>query len=144
MRLGWIRLRWPTSAAVSALSRRTGSASPPRPVTQPKPSLAALSSYSRAMLVCNIGLPIADELVQGGGVPGLDQLLAQIGIGKHLCQFRQNLQMLFGSLLRYQQHEQQLDRLAVGGVEGYRGGEAHERRHCFAQSFDPAVWNGHA
>src|SRR3990172_7996258 len=124
MRLGWIRLRWPTSAAASALSRRTDSASPPRPVTQPKPSLAALSSYSRAMLVCNIWLPITDELVQAAGVSGLDQLFAQIGVGKHLRQFRQNLQMLFGSLLRYQQHEQQLDRPAVGGVKGYRRAEA--------------------
>src|SRR3970282_2159345 len=114
MRLGWIRLRWPTSAAGSALSRRTGSASPPRPVTQPRPSLAALSSYSRAMLVCNIRLPIADELMQAAGVLGLDQLLAQIGIGKHLCQFRQDLQVLLGRLLRYQQDEQQLDRLAGG------------------------------
>src|SRR5512133_4590 len=144
MRLGWIRFRWPTSAAVSALSRRTGSASPPRPVTQPKPSRAALSSYSRAMLVCNIGLPIADELMQVAGVLGLDQLLAQVGIGKHLRQLRQDLQMLLGCLFRHQQHEQQFDRFAVGGVKGYRGAQAHERRHRFAQTLDSAMRNGHA
>src|SRR5674476_1227275 len=86
MRLGWIRLRWPTSATVSALSRRTGAASPSRPLTQPRPSLAALSSYSRAMLVCNIGLPGADELVQAARVLRLGQLLAQLPIGEHLGQ----------------------------------------------------------
>src|SRR5512141_740325 len=136
MRFGWIRLRWPTSAAVSALSRRTGSASPPRPVTQPKPSFAALSSYSRAMLVCNIGLPIADKLVQRARVLGLDELLAQIRVGEHLREFGQNLQMLFRRLLRHQQHEQQLHRLAVGGVERHRGGKAHERSYRFAQALD--------
>src|ERR1035437_7935113 len=143
MRLGWIRLRWPTSATVSALSRRTGAASPPRPLTQPRPSLAALSSYSRAMLVCNIGLPGADELVQAARVLRLGQLLAQLPVGEHLGQLGQNLQVLLGSLLRYQQDEQQVDRLAVGGVKRHRGGKAHESRHRLAQALDAAVWNGH-
>src|ERR1035437_6173961 len=120
MRLGWIRLRWPTSATVSALSRRTGAASPPRPLTQPRPSLAALSSYSRAMLVCNIGLPGTDELVQVAGILRLGQMLAQIPIGEHLCQFGQDLQVLLGSLLRNQQDEQQVDRFAVRRVKRHR------------------------
>ena len=81
--------------------------------------------------------------MQAAGVLGLDQLLAQIGIGKHLCQFRQDLQVLLGRLLRYQQDEQQLDRLAVGRVEGYRSAQAHESRYRFAQALDPAVRNGH-
>src|SRR5476649_2836503 len=102
MWLGLTRLRWPTSAAISALSRRTGAASPPRPPTQARPSFAALSSYSRAMLVCNIGLPRADDLVQAARVLRLGQLLAQLPVGEHLGQFGQDLQVLLGSLLRYQ------------------------------------------
>src|SRR5476651_666784 len=114
MRLGWIRLRWPTRAAASALLRRTGTGSPPRPLTQLKPSFAALASYSRAMLVCSIGLPCADVLVQDARVICAGQLLAQFLVGKHLRQFGQNLQVLLGGLLRHQQDEQQVDRLAVG------------------------------
>src|ERR687897_429049 len=90
MLLGWVRLRWPMSAAACAASRRTA-VPPSRPATQASESASRLSSCSRATLTCSIRLPCGNQLVERIGVAGTAHGLAQRLVGKHLRQLRQAL-----------------------------------------------------
>src|SRR5262245_30082145 len=143
MLLGWVRLRWPINAAAAAASLRTAVA-PSRPATQASESASRLSSCSRATLTCGIRVPGGDELrkVRGGGRG--EHRLAQRPVAEHLRQLREDLQVLLGGLLRYQQDEGERHRLAVGRFEGHWLGEAHEGAERLLQPLDAAVRDGDA
>ena len=49
-------------------------------------------------------------------------------VGEHLGDLRQDLQVLLGDVVRDQQEEQQVDRLAVRRLERDRLGQAHKGR----------------
>src|SRR6266853_1207214 len=140
-RLGWMRLRWPTSAAASVLSRRSRVALPAFPPSQASPSLSRLSSYSCATLICNMGLPGGDVLMERARVGVGRELAAQLAVAQHLRELRQDSKVLFGRLLGHQQHENEIDGLAVGGVEGHGLSEAHKSADRLLQALDPAVRN---
>src|SRR5712691_11629479 len=113
MRLGWMRLRWPTSAAPPALSRHRRVAPPAFAPIQASPSLSRLSSYSCATLICNMGLPSGDVLMKRTRVAVGRKFVAQLAVAQHLRQFGQDPEVLFGRLLGHQQQEHQTDGLAV-------------------------------
>src|SRR6266700_732159 len=140
-RLGWMRLRWPTSAAASVLSRRSRVAPPAFPPSQASPSLSRLSSYSCATLICNMGLPGGDVLMERARVGVGRELAAQLAVAQHLRELRQDSKVLFGRLLGHQQHENEIDGLAVGGVEGHGLSEVHKSADRLLQALDPAVRN---
>src|SRR5712691_8137637 len=142
MRLGWIRLRWPTSAATPVLSRQSLVAPPAFPPIQANPSLSRLSSYSCATLICNMRLPGGDVLMKRARVGIGRKFLAQLAVAKHLCKLGQDAQVLLGRLFRHQQQEHETDGLAVGRVERNRLCQAHESPDCFLQTLDPAVRSG--
>src|SRR5712691_3701739 len=140
-RLGWMRLRWPTSAAASVLSRRSRVAPPAFPPSQASPSLSRLSSYSCATLICNMGLPGGDVLMERARIGVGRQLSAQFAVAQHLRELREDLKVLFGRLLGNQQHEHEIDGLAVGSVEGHGLSEPHKSPDRLFQALDPAVRN---
>src|SRR6266496_2310163 len=141
MRLGWMRLRCPTSAATPVLSRQSLVAPPAFPPSQANPSLSRLSSYSCATLICNMGLPGGDVLMERARVGVGRELAAQLAVAQHLRELRQDSKVLFGRLLGHQQHENEIDGLAVGGVEGHGLSEAHKSADRLLQALDPAVRN---
>src|SRR6266581_3973830 len=136
-----MRLRWPTSAAPSALSRRNQVAPPAFPPSQASPSLSRLSSYSCATLICSMGLPGGDVLMECARVGVRRELFAQLAIAQHLRELRQDPQVLFGRLLGHEQHEHETDGLAVRGVERHRLSQADESTDRLFQALDPAVGN---
>src|SRR6266436_4185087 len=140
-RFGWMRLRWPTSAAPSALSRRNQVAPPAFPPIQASPSLSRLSSYSCATLICSMGLPGGDVLMECARVCVRRELFAQLAIAQHLRELRQDLQMLFGRLLGHEQHEHETDGLAVRRVERHRLSQADKSADRLFQALDPAMGN---
>src|SRR5215472_2706176 len=144
MRLGWMRLRCPTSAATSVLSRRSGVAPPALPPIQASPSFSLLSSYSCATLICNMRLPGGDVLVNRARVRIARELLAELAIAEHLGKLREHAQVLLGRLLGNEKKEHQVHRLAVGRIERHGLGEANECAHRFFQSLDSAMRNGDA
>src|SRR6185436_6009471 len=138
MLLGWVRLRWPISAAAAAASLRTAVA-PSRPATQASESASRLSSCSRATLTCGIRLPCGDQLVEVGGVGRAQHRFAQRAVAEHLRQLGEDLQVLLGRLLRHQQHEGEAHRLAVWRLERHRLRQAQESAERFLQALDAAV-----
>src|SRR3954465_8426711 len=110
---GWVRLRWPISAAAANASRRTA-VPPSRPATQASDSASRLSSCSRATSTCCIRPPGGDQRVQGGRVVGPAHRFAQRLVAEHLRELREHLQVLLSRLLRNEQHERKADRVAVG------------------------------
>src|SRR5215467_6734561 len=142
MRLGWMRLRCPTSAATSVLSRRSGVAPPALPPIQASPSFSLLSSYSCATLICNMRLPGGDVLVDRARVRIAREFFAEIAVAEHLRKLREHAQVLLGRLLGHQEQEHQAHRLAVGRIERHGLREANEGSHRLLQSLDPAVRNG--
>src|SRR6267378_679058 len=141
MRLGWMRLRCPTSAATPVLSRQSLVAPPAFPPIQANPSLSRLSSYSCATLICNMRLPGGDVLMQRARIGVGREFLAQLAVAQHLCELGQDAQVLLGRLFRHQQQEDQADGLAVGRVERNRLRQAHESPDGFLQTLDPTVRN---
>src|SRR5882762_7178560 len=141
MRLGWMRLRWPTSAATPALSRRSQVAPPSFTPIQASPSFSRLSSYSCATLICNMRLPGGDVLVKRARIGVGRKFLAQLTVAQHLCKLGQDAQVLLGRLFRHQQQEHQTDGLAVGRVERNRLCQTHKSPDGFLQTLDPAVRN---
>src|ERR1044072_9679371 len=101
MRLGWMRLRGPTSAATPVLSRQSLVAQPAFPPIQASPSLSRLSSYSCATLICNMGLPGCDVLMQSARIGGGREFLAQLAVAQHLCELGQDAEGPLGRLLRH-------------------------------------------
>lgn len=79
-----------------------------------------------------------------GEVVGAAHLFAQAAAGEQLRQLGQHLQVQVGGLFRYQQHEQQIYRLAVRRLERNRRFQAHEETGGFLQALDTAMRNGHA
>ena len=77
-------------------------------------------------------------------VGGAGQRLAQHAVAEHLRELGEDFQVLLGGVLRHQQREHQVYRLAVGRIEGYRLRQAHERAERFLQPLDAAVRNGDA
>src|SRR4051794_14238323 len=98
---GWVRLRWPISAAAANASRRTV-VPPSRPATQASESASRVSSCSRATLTCSIRLPSGDELVQRRRIGGVRHGFAQRLVAEHLRELGEDLQVLLGGLLRHQ------------------------------------------
>src|SRR5258705_7870182 len=96
--LGWVRLRWPISAAAAADSRRTA-VRPSRPATQASESASRLSSCSCATLTCSIRLPSGDDLVERRRVGGAGERLAQRAVAEHLRQFGEDLEVFLGGVL---------------------------------------------
>src|SRR6267142_2532236 len=142
MRLGWMRLRCPTSAATPVLSRQSLVAPPAFPPIQANASLSRLSSYSCATLICNMRLPGGDVLMKRARIGVGRKLLAQLPVAQHLCELGQDAQVLLGRLFRHQQQEHETDGLAVGCIERNRLCEAHEGADRFLEPLDPAVRNG--
>src|SRR5258706_11544247 len=139
VRLGSMRLGWPTVAAAPVLSRRSQVAPPAFPPIQASPSLSWLSSYSCATLICNMRLPGRDVLMKRARIGVGREFLAQLAVAQHLSEFGQDAQVLLGRLFRHQQQEHEADGLAVGGVERNRLCEEHEGADRFLEPFDPAV-----
>src|SRR5215470_3135806 len=137
-----MRLRWPTSAATSVLSRRSSVAPPAFPPIQASPSFSRLSSYSCATLICNMRLPGGYVLMYRACIGIVEESLAQFPVAQHLSELRKHAQVLLGCLLGYQEQEHQGGRLAVGRVERHRLGEADERDHRLLEPLDPAVRYG--
>src|SRR5258705_5841450 len=142
IRFGWMRLRWPTRAAPSVLSRRRGVVPPALPLIQASPSFSRLSSYSCATLICNMRLPGSDLLMNRARVGIFRESCAQLAVAQHLSKLGEYAQMLFGRLLGHEEKEHQAYGFSVGCVERHRLGKAHEGAHGFLQSLDPAVRNG--
>src|SRR5258706_3243074 len=140
---GWVRLRWPISAADAAASRRTA-ASLSRPATQASESASPFASCNCLTLTCRIRLPGGYELVQCAGVRRRGHRIAQSPVAEQLRQLREDLQVFLRRLLRDEQDEYQADRLSVGAVERDRLRQPCERTECFLQSLDPSVRNRHA
>src|SRR4051812_29071677 len=113
MRLGWMRLRWPTSAGASVESRCSGDSPPALPATQASCSLSRFSSYSRATLIWNMRVPLGEVLMQRARVGVRGEPLPQFPVGEHLRQLREDLEMALGRVLGNQQHEDKGHRLAV-------------------------------
>src|SRR5882762_7680900 len=111
MRLGWMRLRCPTSAATPVLSRQSLVAPPAFPPIQANPSLLRLSSYSCATLICNMRLPCGDVLMKRTGVGIGGEFVAQLPVAQHLRQLGQDAKVLFGRLFGYEQQEHEIDGL---------------------------------
>src|SRR6185436_117926 len=143
MLLGWVRLRWPISAAAAAASRRTV-VPPSRPAIQARDSASRLSSCSRATLTCSIRMPGGDQLVERFGVRRARQQLAQRLVGEHLGQLGEDLQVLLGGLFGHEQHEDEVDRVAVGCIERHRLGEAQEGAARLLQPLDASMRDRHA
>src|SRR5437879_90911 len=139
MRLGWMRLRWPTSAATPVLSRQSLVAPPVFPPVQANPSLSRVSSYSCATLICNMRLPGADVLMKRARIGVGRKFLAQLTVAQHLCELGQDAQVLLGRLFRHQQEEHETDGLAVGRVERNRLCQAHKSPDRFLPTLSPAV-----
>src|SRR5262245_1723416 len=137
MRFGWMRFRWPTNAADSVASWRMTAPPPALPRIQESRSRSRLSSWSRATLVCNIRLPRGDVLVERGRVRRGGKALPQIAVAEHLRELGQDLEMLLGRLLRHEEHEDQVDRAAVGRDEGQRAIESRVRRIGVAHAIHP-------
>src|SRR6266851_696717 len=91
MRLGWMRLRWPTSAATPVLSRQSRVAPPAFPPIQASPSFSRLSSYSCATLICNMRLPGRDVLMKRARIGVGREFLAQLAVAQHLCELGQDV-----------------------------------------------------
>src|SRR5258708_33784417 len=142
MRLGWMRLRWPTSAATPVLSRQSRVAPPAFPPIQASPRFSRVSSYSWATLICKMRLPGRDVLMKRARIGVGREFLAQLAVAQHLCELGQDAQVLLGRLFRHQQQEHEADGLAVGRVERNRLCEAHEGADRFLEPLDPAVRNG--
>src|SRR2546430_6565965 len=142
MRLGWMRLRCPTSAATPVLSRQSLVAPPAFPPIQASPSLSRLSSYSCATLICNMRLPGGDVLMQSARIGGGREFLGHAPVAQHLCELGQDAQGLLGRLLRHQQQEHQIDRLAVGCVGRNPFRPAHTSPDRFPPTLHPAMRDG--
>src|SRR6185503_14727376 len=112
---------------------------PSRPATQASDSASRLASCSRATLTCGIRLPGGDQLMELGGVGRGEHRFAQRPVAEHLRQLREDLQVLFGGLLRHQQDEGEAHRLAVGRLERHRLRETHEGAERLLQALDAAV-----
>src|SRR5262245_11599463 len=97
-----MRLRWPTSAAPSVLSRRRSVAPPALPPSQASPSFSRLSSYSCATLICNMRLPGGDVLVNRARVGVARELGAEIAVAQHLSELGQHAQVLLRRLLGHE------------------------------------------
>src|SRR6202795_4483898 len=134
MRLGWMRLRWPTSAATPVLSRQSLVAPPDFPPIQASPSLSRLSSYSCATLICNMRLPGGDVLVERACVGVCRELVAQLAVAQHLGELGQDAQMLLVRLFGHEQQKNQIDGLPVRRVKRYGLREAHKSADGFLQA----------
>ena len=115
--------------ALSAFASASGSASEASSTIHDRPSASRFSSNRWPM--------------DAGRVGRRDQRLAKRGIGQHLRELRQDLEMRLRRLLGHHQEDEDRDRLAVGRIEGNRFGQPDERGDRVAQSLDPAVRNGH-
>ena len=82
--------------------------------------------------------------MQGGRVGGAAHGFAQDLVAEHLRELGEDLQVLLGSLFGHEQHEHEGDRVAVGGVERYRLGDADEGAERLLQPLDAAVRDGDA
>ena len=78
------------------------------------------------------------------GVGRGGDLVAESLFTEHLSELGQELQMLFGRLLRHQQHEHLLDGLAVGSIERNRLQRSNKRSERSRKALDPTVRNGNA
>src|SRR4051812_23127255 len=65
--------------------------------------------------------------------------VAQSLVAEHLRELGENLQVLFGRLLRNEQHEDQRHRMAVGRIERYWLGEAEQPAERVLEALDAAV-----
>src|SRR6185295_11278276 len=132
---------WEESFVSSLLSSLSA---PPRPATQSRRSFSRLSSNNRAMLTRGMRLPLADELVHRGRGRTGEQAFPELLVAEHLRELREYLQVQVGGPVRHQQHEDQADGLAIGGVERDRLLHPDERADGLLQGLDPAVRNGDA
>src|SRR5205814_10180883 len=65
--------------------------------------------------------------------------LAQLGVAEHLRELREDLQVRLGGMLRHQHREDERHGLAIGSLEGYGRGGAHERAHRLLEGLDAAM-----
>src|SRR5258706_1619553 len=137
-----MRLRSPTSAATSPLSRLRRVAPPALPPIQASPSLSRLSSYSCAMLICNMRLPCGDVLVESTGIGLVGELVAQFPVTEHLRELGKDAQVQLGRLFGYEKQKDQIHRVSVRSIECHGPCEADERSDGLLQALDPAVGNG--
>src|SRR6185503_7243775 len=104
MLLGWVRFRWPISAADATASRCT-EALLSRPAIQASESASLFASCNRVTLTCRIRLPGGYELVQGACVARRGHRVAQHAVAEQLRQLGEDLQVLLGGLLGDQENE---------------------------------------
>src|SRR3972149_12034578 len=114
-----MKLRCPISPSCESF-RLPGSSSltpPSRPAIHARRSWSRLSSNSCVTLIRGMGLPFGDQPVHRLGGRRAEQLVAKRPVAEHLRQLAQYLQMQIGRALGHQQHENQVDRQSIGGVE---------------------------
>jgi len=75
-------------------------------------------------------------------VAGLAQGVAEAVIGEVLGQFRKQLQVLLGEVLRHGHREHQVHRFAVGGAEVHRRRQPQERGARLPEGTAPAMRDG--
>src|SRR4030066_2605155 len=88
-------------------------------------------------------VPVVEQLMNAGAIFAGEQAIAELRVAEHLRQFPEDLQMQVGGALGYQQHENQVDRLAVRRLEGHRVGGFYECGSGLAQLGDAPVRNRH-
>src|SRR5580693_3148583 len=77
--------------------------------------------------------------MQTDGIGSRCKPVAKRALAEHLGELREQLQMLFGRVLGYQQDEYLPDRLAVGRIKGNGLTRAHERAQRVGEPPDSAV-----
>src|SRR5918993_723640 len=138
-----MKLRCPIRPLVEPLmiSLFSSFAPPPVPAVHVSFSFSRLSSNSRAMLSCGMGLPLRDEPVQLGCVRRREQLLPERLLAEHLRELGKNLKVHVCRAVRHEQHEDDAHVLSVRGVEGYGLARAHYGADGFLEAFDAPVRN---
>src|SRR3989338_4542428 len=102
-------------------------------------SRCCLSSNSCRTLTCLMetsrrAVPVVEQLMNTGAVFAGEQAIAELRVAEHLRQFREDLQMQIGGALGYQQHENQISRLAARRIKGNRETGANVQRRAVPQS----------
>src|SRR3989338_7237130 len=71
-------------------------------------------------------VPVVEQLMNAGAVFAGEQAIAELRIAEHLRQLTEDLEMQIGGALGYQQHENQIYRLAVRRIKWNRVGGFYE------------------
>ena len=137
MLLGWMRFRWPISAAACAASPPHGSAALAARHPGERQRLAVVVMQPRDV---DLQHPAAMRRSAGGARRRRRRAIiaSRSALSVNICaSSREDLQVLLGGLLGHEQHEHQAHRVAVGRVERHRLRRGARTRP--ARSFSPLM-----